>query len=135
MVRTRSNRYGLPQKMNLFRGKLTGHAKGFAFVTPEDNPEWMIFSFRQMKQAQRCMEMSSWYGYLRKHRAQGKKARSSEYLNAELHKWSVHTPKVKVLVSSSLMIKKIANDIFIPQHASHGAVEGHKGCRQAYFLS
>lgn len=38
VVRTRSNRYGLPQKMNLFRGKLTGHAKGFAFVTPEDNP-------------------------------------------------------------------------------------------------
>ena len=35
--------------MNLIRGKLTGHAKGFAFVTPEDNPGWMIFSFRQMK--------------------------------------------------------------------------------------
>ena len=38
VVRTRSNRYGLPQKMNLIRGKLTGHAKGFAFVTPEDEP-------------------------------------------------------------------------------------------------
>ena len=24
--------------MNLIRGKLTGHAKGFAFVTPEDEP-------------------------------------------------------------------------------------------------
>jgi ribonuclease R len=36
VVRTRSNRYGLPEKMNLVRGKLTGHAKGFAFVVPED---------------------------------------------------------------------------------------------------
>ena len=36
VVRTRSNRYGLPQKMNLIRGKLTGHAKGFAFVIPEE---------------------------------------------------------------------------------------------------
>ena len=36
VVRTRSNRYGLPEKMNLIRGKLTGHAKGFAFVTPEE---------------------------------------------------------------------------------------------------
>ena len=36
VVRTRSNRYGLPEKMNLVRGKMTGHAKGFAFVTPEE---------------------------------------------------------------------------------------------------
>ena len=36
VVRTRSNRYGLPEKMNLIRGKLTGHAKGFAFVIPEE---------------------------------------------------------------------------------------------------
>ncbi|MFX8485611.1 hypothetical protein ABTL75_21445, partial [Acinetobacter baumannii] len=34
IVRTRSNRYGLPEKMNLIRGKVTGHAKGFAFVIP-----------------------------------------------------------------------------------------------------
>ena len=45
---------GLPEKMNLIRGKLTGHAKGFAFVTPM-NQEWMIFLFRQMKQKKRCM--------------------------------------------------------------------------------
>src|SRR6478752_637090 len=36
VVRTRSNRYGLPEKMNLIRGKLTGHAKGFAFVIPDE---------------------------------------------------------------------------------------------------
>ena len=32
MVRTRSNRYGIPERMNLIRGKLQGHAKGFGFV-------------------------------------------------------------------------------------------------------
>ncbi len=32
VVRTRSNRYGLPEKMNLIRGKVIGHPKGFAFV-------------------------------------------------------------------------------------------------------
>lgn len=36
VVRTRSNRYGLPEKMNLVRGKLSGHAKGFAFVIPDE---------------------------------------------------------------------------------------------------
>ncbi len=36
VVRTRSDRYGLPEKMNLVRGKVSGHAKGFAFVVPEE---------------------------------------------------------------------------------------------------
>ncbi len=37
VVRTRSNRYGLPEKMNLVRGKVSAHAKGFAFVIPEES--------------------------------------------------------------------------------------------------
>ena len=36
VIRTRSNRYGLPEKMNLIRGKLIGHARGFAFVVPDE---------------------------------------------------------------------------------------------------
>ena len=36
VIRTRSNRYGLPEKMNLVRGRLAGHAKGFAFLIPEE---------------------------------------------------------------------------------------------------
>ena len=35
IVRTRSNRYGVPEKMNLVKGKVQGHAKGFAFILPE----------------------------------------------------------------------------------------------------
>ena len=36
VVRSRNNRYGLPEQMNLLRGKFIGHAKGFGFVVPED---------------------------------------------------------------------------------------------------
>lgn len=36
IVRSRSNRYGLPDRMNLLRGRFIGHAKGFGFVTPEE---------------------------------------------------------------------------------------------------
>lgn len=36
IVRSRSNRYGLPERMNLVRGKFIGHQKGFGFVTPEE---------------------------------------------------------------------------------------------------
>lgn len=35
VVRTRTNRYGVPERMNLVRGRLQGHAKGFGFVIPE----------------------------------------------------------------------------------------------------
>ncbi|WP_342536174.1 ribonuclease R [Sporosarcina sp. FSL K6-3508] len=36
IVRSRTNRYGLPEQMNLLRGKFIGHAKGFGFVVPEE---------------------------------------------------------------------------------------------------
>lgn len=36
IVRSRSNRYGLPERMNLLRGRFIGHAKGFGFVTPDE---------------------------------------------------------------------------------------------------
>ena len=36
IVRSRTNRYGVPERMNLVRGKFIGHAKGFGFVAPED---------------------------------------------------------------------------------------------------
>lgn len=35
IVRSRSNRYGIPERMNLLRGKFIGHAKGFGFVAPD----------------------------------------------------------------------------------------------------
>ena len=37
VVRSRSNRYGTPSRMNLIVGKFIGHAKGFGFVAPEED--------------------------------------------------------------------------------------------------
>ncbi|TQR19943.1 ribonuclease R [Psychrobacillus vulpis] len=37
IVRSRSNRYGVPARMNLIVGKFIGHAKGFGFVAPEED--------------------------------------------------------------------------------------------------
>ncbi len=36
LIRTRNNRYGVPERMNLLRGKLQAHSKGFAFLIPDD---------------------------------------------------------------------------------------------------
>ncbi|MBT9281253.1 MAG: ribonuclease R [Hydrogenibacillus schlegelii] len=35
IVRTRAGRYGLPEMMNLVRGTIEGHRKGFAFLIPD----------------------------------------------------------------------------------------------------
>ena len=43
IVRTRTDRYGLPEKMNLIKGKLQGHAKGFGFVIPETPGETDVY--------------------------------------------------------------------------------------------
>src|SRR3984893_13398242 len=39
VVRTRNERYGVPERMNLIRGKLQAHAKGFGFMLPEDKTQ------------------------------------------------------------------------------------------------
>lgn len=41
IIRTRNDRYGVPERMNLLRGKLQAHAKGFAFLIPDekDHPD------------------------------------------------------------------------------------------------
>jgi len=36
IIRTRNERYGLPERMDLIRGRIQAHAKGFAFLIPED---------------------------------------------------------------------------------------------------
>jgi ribonuclease R len=35
IIKTRKNRYGVPERMNLIVGKLQGHQKGFGFVIPD----------------------------------------------------------------------------------------------------
>lgn len=44
IMRTRTERYGVPERMNLIRGRLQAHAKGFAFLIPDetDHPDLYI---------------------------------------------------------------------------------------------
>src|SRR5699024_12373240 len=43
LIRTRKNRFGLPEKMNLVRGKIEMHAKGFAFLIPDDEDQSDVY--------------------------------------------------------------------------------------------
>ena len=37
IIRTRNERFGVPERMNLLRGTVQAHAKGFAFLIPDDS--------------------------------------------------------------------------------------------------
>ncbi|KUK36179.1 MAG: Ribonuclease R [Thermacetogenium phaeum] len=47
VIRTRKNRYGIPEKMNLFVGTIQGHPRGYAFLIPDDGRMEDIFISRE----------------------------------------------------------------------------------------
>ncbi|MEK5441180.1 ribonuclease R [Fredinandcohnia sp. FSL W7-1320] len=125
VVRTRSNRYGLPEKMNLVRGTLTGHAKGFAFVMPEDKTMDDVFiPPNELKNAMHgdtvLVRISTESSGQRK---EGTIVRIIERGVKTIVGTYTESKSFGFVIPDD---KKIANDIFIPKQASHGAIEGHK---------
>ncbi len=49
IVLTRREGYGLPDKMNLVRGRVMGHRDGFGFLVPDDGSDDLYLSARQMQ--------------------------------------------------------------------------------------
>ena len=126
VVRTRSNRYGLPQKMNLIRGRLTAHAKGFAFVTPEDQPG-VDDIFIPPNETGNAMHgdtvMVRVSSETSGSRQEGTVIRILERGVTQVVGTYSESKNFGFVIPDD---KKIVNDIFIPRQASHGAVDGHK---------
>lgn len=125
VVRTRSNRYGLPEKMNLVRGKLIGHPKGFAFVAPDEPGMDDIFipphetnhALNGDTVIVRVSAKSSGQ------RQEGTVVRILERGQTELVGTYVESKHFGFVVPDD---KRFGSDIFIPKTANGGAVEGHK---------
>jgi ribonuclease R len=125
VVRTRTNRYGLPEKMNLIRGKLSGHARGFAFVQPEDKTLDDVFiPPTELNNAMHgdtvLVRINPTSSGARK---EGTIVRILERGVQEVVGTYTESKHFGFVIPDD---KKIANDIFIPKHAANGAVEGHK---------
>ncbi len=125
VVRTRSNRYGLPEKMNLLKGKLIGHAKGFAFLDPEDpSLDDVFIPPTELKTAMHgdtvlvrvSVETSG-------SRQEGTVIRIIERGVKEVVGTYTESKNFGFVIPDD---KKIINDIFIPKNAANGAIEGHK---------
>ncbi|WP_042353956.1 ribonuclease R [Bacillus rubiinfantis] len=125
VVRTRANRYGLPEKMNLIRGKLTGHAKGFAFVVPDEPGMDDIFippteTNNAMHGDTVLVRVSSESSGQRR---EGTIIRIIERGVQQIVGTYVESKSFGFVIPDD---KKFSGDIFIPKGASKGAVEGHK---------
>ncbi len=126
LVRTRSNRYGVPEKMNLVRGRVQGHMKGFAFVIPETEGQDDVY----VSQSDLGGAMNNDIVLVRIHqqssadsRAEGKVIRILERGTTEIVGTYIDQKKYGFVVADD---KRIPNDIFIPKGSEHGAIDGHK---------
>ncbi|HEX6922449.1 MAG TPA: ribonuclease R [Bacillales bacterium] len=125
IVRTRSNRYGVPEKMNLVKGRVQGHGKGFAFIIPEVEGQNDVYVAQSdMNDAMngdtvlvRLSAKSSGS------RPEGAVVRILERGVKEVVGTYMDSKHFGFVRADD---KRIANDIFIPKSGANGAVEGHK---------
>ncbi|MBS4208433.1 ribonuclease R [Bacillus sp. FJAT-50079] len=125
VVRTRSNRYGLPEKMNLVRGTLSGHAKGFAFLIPEEPGLDDVFIPPHEKNG--AMHGDTVLVRVAANRSgsrqEGAVVRIIQRGAEKIVGTYTESKHFGFVIPDD---KKIADDIFIPKSVDMGAVEGHK---------
>jgi ribonuclease R len=126
IVRSRTERYGVPERMNLLRGKLQAHAKGFGFLIPEDRDHQDVYIHaNDMGGAMngdtilvRVTTRGAAGGKL-----EGEVARVLTRANTQIvGLFQMNEGYAFVLPDD----KRMARDIFIPKEAFNGAMDGHK---------
>jgi len=125
IIRTKTNCYGLPEKMNLVKGKLQGHSKGFGFVIPEEKGEPDVYIHaNDMHGAMNgdivLARVSSKSAGARR---EGEISRIINRANTEIVGTFTEGEHYGFVIADD---KRIYQDIFIPKSSINGAVEGHK---------
>ncbi|MFC2947205.1 ribonuclease R [Virgibacillus sediminis] len=126
LVRTRKNRFGLPEKMNLIRGRIQMHAKGFAFLIPDDEDQRDVYihssdlasamnNDRVLVRLEKTEEDGN--------RPEGVVIRILERAVLQVVGTYEDNRSFGFVIADD---KRIPNDIFIPKNSTNGAVSGHK---------
>ncbi len=125
IVRSRANRYGLPEKMNFMRGRFIGHAKGFGFVVPET--EGMDDIFIPPTETNGAMNGDT--VLVRVSEQSTGDRREGEITRIVERKTSTVVGTFKGMDGYSYVVpdeKKMPMDILIKKGHTLGAMEGHK---------
>ncbi|OLN23965.1 ribonuclease R [Domibacillus antri] len=126
VVRTRANRYGLPEKMNLVRGKISGHAKGFAFLIPDE--QGMDDVFIPPHETKGALNGDTALVRVTKEdqsgsRREGTVVRILERGQTDIVGTFIDNKSFGFVETDD---KKFNADIFIPKEKTAGAIDGHK---------
>ncbi|WP_163536513.1 ribonuclease R [Gracilibacillus sp. YIM 98692] len=126
LIRTRKNRYGLPEKMNLIRGTLQMHAKGFAFLLPDEEEQDDVY----INHADLNSAMNGDKVFVRidrqdevGKRPEGVVVRIIERQATQIIGTYEDNGAFGFVIADD---KRIPNDIFVPKGETKGAVDGHK---------
>ena len=126
ILRTPNDRYGVPERMDLLRGRVQAHAKGFAFLLPEDKEHPDVYlSANDLKSAMngdivlvKVISKSEAGG-----RFEGEVVRVVQRAVTQIvGTFDNHESYAFVLPDD----KRINRDIFIPKDQFKGAVSGQK---------
>lgn len=125
VIRTRTNTYGLPEKMNLVRGTLQGHAKGFGFVIPAEKGETDVYiNSNDINSAMNgdtvLVRLSNKAAGTR---PEGEIIRILKRANTDMVGTFTEGEYYGFVIVDD---KRINKDIFIPKNKINGAVDGHK---------
>ncbi|UTR15961.1 ribonuclease R [Salipaludibacillus sp. LMS25] len=124
IVRTRTNRYGLPEKMDLIRGEVIMHPKGFAFVKTDEGMDDIFIGGSELNNAMNKDKV------LVRLQRKSNGARPEGTIIRILQRGVTQTvgtyaddKHYGIVVSDD---KRIPADILIPKGQELGAVDGHK---------
>lgn len=126
LVRTRKNRYGLPEKMNLIRGKIEMNKKGFAFLIPDDERKSDVYIHSSdLNSAMNgdTVIVRLERGSSTRQRAEGAVIRVINRANHTIVGTFEAVTEFGMVIADE---KRILNEIFIPEGYTLGAVTGHK---------
>jgi len=126
VVRTRTNRYGIPERMNLIRGRLQANPKGFGFVIPDQ--EGIDDIYVLAKDLHGAMNGDIVLARIAaKGRDGGKRegeiVRIIERANQTVVGTYQDSKNFGFVIPDE---KRLFQDIFIPKEKNKGAVDGHK---------
>ncbi|KPU45240.1 ribonuclease R [Oxobacter pfennigii] len=126
IIKTRKNRYGVPERMNLVVGKLQGHQKGFGFIIPDD--ENMVDIYISADSMNGAMNNDRVIGKITKSKEGGKRAEGEiiriikRATNQVIGTFESNNHFGFVIPDD----KRISQDIFVPKTEINGAETGHK---------
>lgn len=125
LVRTRSNRYGIPERMNLIKGTIQGNAKGFAFLLPEEpeHPDVFIAEKDLNGAMNRDRVLVRINHATSGPRMEGEVIRILKRETAQVVGTFQDLGGYGFVVTDD---KRMVHDIFIPKAGFNGAAEGHK---------